>query len=60
MHTIWPVVYAIFNGGHKIVDMRYNQVKDAEMGVVIDQGDYTYVYIKDSKLRAQIMKIKYV
>lgn len=38
--------------------MRYEQIKDAKLAVVVDQGDYCYVHILPPKIRKQVNKDK--
>lgn len=34
--------------------MRYEEIKDAKLAVVIDQGDYCHIHILPPKLRKQV------
>lgn len=41
-----------------MVELKYDEIKDSEIAVVIDQADFTYVYVVDEGLRREITRRK--
>lgn len=51
IYAIWPVVYSISKSKIKLVELKYDEIKDSDIAVVINQADFTYVYVVDEGLR---------
>lgn len=47
IHAIWPLVYKIGKDTVDVVEMRYQEVKKSEIGVVVWQGDFAHVFISN-------------
>lgn len=58
IYAIWPVVYSISKSKIKLVELKYDEIKDSDIAVVINQADFTYVYVVDEGLRREITNRK--
>lgn len=58
IYAIWPVVHSISSNKIKVVELRYSEIKDSEIAVVIDQADFCYVYIVDEAIKAEVTRRK--
>jgi hypothetical protein len=58
IYAVWPVVYTVSTNKIKVVELKFNDIKDSDVAVVIDQADFSYVFIVSEELRNQIIKRK--
>lgn len=58
IYAVWPVVYSISHQKIKVVELKYNDIKDSDIAVLIDQADFSYVYIVSEELRKQVIDMK--
>jgi hypothetical protein len=54
IHTIWPVTYVVNRKDYRVAEMKHKEIKDAEVALVIDQGDCCFVYLTNDKMRSDI------
>ena len=52
---MWPVLYSINTNGHRIIEMKNEEIISTEIGLVANQGDYCHVYIMDEELRKEVI-----
>ena len=58
IYSIWPLVYSVNQKKIKVVELKYDEIKDSQVAVVIDQADFSYVYIVSEELRKDVIDRK--